>query len=192
MKKTIAAAAAVLGLLIGLPASAGVIGFNGPYAPGTWVTTITGNTGGSNGSAIMTNTTLVLTSGNSANGCPGGQFGLNGPCQISIINTHIENPFTFHWAYTTADSAGPAGDIFGIIVDGIRIQLSDPGGPINQSGNITINNAHTSFGWFMNCTDCIEGAATATITNFQAPEPTSLLLLGLALASFYVMRRRVA
>ena len=146
MNKTIAAAAAVLGLLMGLPASAGVIGFNGAYAPGTWIVSTTGTlaAGGSLGSIGTFNaTTMTIVGGNGPSpnpanftpACNGAQYALLGPCQISVITTHIENPFTFHWAYSTADSGGPAGDIFGIIVDGIRIQLSDPGGPINQSGN---------------------------------------------------------
>jgi PEP-CTERM motif len=55
--------------------------------------------------------------------------------------------------------------------------------------------AITSFGWFFNCTDCIEGAATATITNFVArtvPEPSALALIGLGLATSCFMRRRVS
>jgi hypothetical protein len=81
--------------------------------------------------------------------------------------------FLFHWAYTV---------------------LYNPAGPIGQSGDV-VAHAITSFGWFVNCTDCIEGAATATITNFQAqtaPEPATLALIGLGLAASCFMRRRVS
>ena len=40
--------------------------------------------------------------------------------------------YQFHWAYTTQDVDGPAGDVFGVLVDGQRLTLSDPGGAVAQ------------------------------------------------------------
>ncbi len=125
---------------------------------------------------IQTPTTLTIAGGNAISPPPGGDtpdcsgstYGVLGPCEADVTHSTLGlgfDTFSFHWAYTTADTAGPAGDIFGVLVNGVRTILSDPGGPISQSGNLTLH-ATNSLGWFVNCTDCIGGAATATITNF--------------------------
>jgi hypothetical protein len=163
-------------------AGAEVIGFTGGYAPGTWTTTTTGSVVG--GSVTITNDTLTLVGSDSLSGCIGGTFGVIGPCEVRVTTTLIDNPFSFHWTYSTADIGGPAADIFGVIVNGVRTALSDAGGTSSQSGDFLVN-AVSSFGWFINCTDCIRGSATARITDFRAgstvtslPEPGSLALFG--------------
>ena len=206
MRKAIAIATALLGLAVSLPAGADVIGFTDGFAPGTWTVNFTGTLltpGGSLGIVTQTPTTFTIVGGNGTSpdpanfvpDCSGATYSVLGPCEVDVF--HAAAPFTtflFHWAYTTADSAGPAGDIFGMLLNGTRTVLYNPAGPISQSGDV-VAHAITSFGWFVNCTDCIEGAATATITNFQAqtaPEPATLALIGLGLAASCFMRRRVS
>ncbi|MEJ7667696.1 MAG: PEP-CTERM sorting domain-containing protein [Casimicrobiaceae bacterium] len=207
-KRVLALAVGVLALAASLPASA-IIGFNDLFDPSEWATTVLGNLiGGSPnpGTTSMSNSDLSITGGdsispdpaNDAPGCAGGIFGfITSPCEIRITTTGFPTPFlfSFRWDYVTSDTAGPLGDLFGMLVNDVRTQLSDPGGPLNQSGLIEVI-ANTSFGWFINCTDCIGGPATARISAFQAiaqvPEPGLLALLGVGLAGLCVTLRRVA
>jgi hypothetical protein len=178
--------------------------FTGPTAPANWTVTNTGTlTGGSPtlGSATFSTTQLMLTGSNSLSpsgvspGCSGGFFQTLGPCQLQVT---INKPgtYSFSWSYLTSDDAGPGGDLFGVIVDSTRIQLSDPGGADSQSGARTFA-AASSFGWFINCSDCIGGSATATISNFAVaaavPEPETYALMvagALAVATRLRGRRR--
>jgi hypothetical protein len=96
-------------------------------------------------------------------------------CEIDISHTG-GLLIKFHWAYSSADD--PGFDPFGMLVDGNHINLATVGG---SSGDVVVAPKST-FGWFINCTDCTSGAATAVVTGFvAAPEPASLLLLGLGL-----------
>jgi hypothetical protein len=181
-KRALAVAIAILGLLASLPARADIIGFNGPFNPGTWTTTFLGTlnlgAGGGPGSTTQSNSILTIVGGNTGIAPPnlGCISGIN-TCEIDI--THAAGLlFKFHWNYNTADD--PGFDPFGMLVDGNHIPLATVNG---SSGDVAVF-AKSSFGWFINCTDCTSGAATAVITAFSAaPEPASLLLLALGLVT---------
>lgn len=193
--KTIALAALVTVAAFCTPARAD---FSGPAAPANWTVTTTGTLIGASpvpGTALFSPTQLVITGGNSISdtlGCAGATYAVLGPCD-TMATLARNGTYSFHWSYLTADDAGPAGDIFGVIINGNFMALSDPGGPITQSGNASFA-ASSSFGWFVNCTDCIGGAATATITNFAfaqaVPEPSTYALMLSGIVALGLIGRR--
>ncbi len=193
--------AALIAACIAPQARAAVIGFTGPLAPSQFTTTVVGNLTGRAGGSVDANAARVVLSGGNdvgpnpvgfAPACTGATAGIVGPCEIRFVTTNVIDPFTFDWNYTSTDSAGAGDDLFGVLLDGVRTQLSDPGGALTQSGHVSVS-ATTSFGWYVNCTDCIEGAAVATVGNLQAglvPEPPAMALLGLGLVAAGVVRSR--
>jgi len=195
--KTLALAALIAGAGICAPAHAA---FTGPAAPANWTIVNSGTLVGASpvlGSAVFSPTQLVLSGSNTLAeelGCAGGTYAVLGPCRTSATIT-LAGTFSFNWSYLTADGAGPAGDIFGVVVNDVFTPLSDPGGAVAQSGSASFA-ASSSFGWFVNCTDCVGGAATATITDFSVaqaiPEPSTyaLLLSGVTALGLIARRKR--
>ena len=161
----------VAGFVLSALAGPAFADFVGPLSPGNWTTSNSGTLiGGSPtlGSAVFTSTQLTLTGSNSftaneAPGCSGGVFGFAGPCQVQTT-IPLGGTYSFNWSYLTTDGAGPSGDIFGFLVGSTQHQLSDPGGALAQSGSVTFT-APSSFGFFINCTDCIGGSASATVSS---------------------------
>lgn len=170
--------------------SAGATGFSGANDPSTFsianVGTLTGLSP-SPGLALFGSSQLVLLGSNTTSpsvgdgtpGCAGGVYSvLSSPCQIQATAS-VPGSYAFDWSYVSADPDGPAGDIFGLLVDGQRVALSDLGGAVAQSGHYSFT-ALGSFGWFINCTDCIGGIATATVSGFEVtpvPEPAAWALM---------------
>ena len=157
------------------------------------------NTGTLDGNPILLGTAvpvsvtqMLLTGSDAAVGCVGGVFSMaTSPCAL-MVTLGLAGDYSFHWAYNTADGAGPAGDIFGVVVDGQATVMSDLGGAISQSGNASFS-ASSSFAWFVNCTDCSGGSASVSITQFSTtavPEPTTAALLLAALAGAAGLRWR--
>jgi len=88
MNKTIVIATAMLGLVASGPVAADVIGFTGPFAPGSFTIGFTGTIlGGTSGSTIATQTALTINGGNGTGGCVGGVYGFLGPCEVDATHS---------------------------------------------------------------------------------------------------------
>ena len=168
--------------LASLPAWAS---FSGPLAPDQWTVTTGGPSFASavDISAAPAAVTLIGGDDASGGGCPDGTApGFIGGCQLSFTIARAGD-YSFDWTYNSADIS-PQYDSFGMLVDGNRIALVANGGDVMQSGSMLVH-AGSSFGWYINCSDCTGGAASAVVSNVVAavPEPSTYALFALGLAA---------
>jgi hypothetical protein len=175
--------------------------FSGAYAPANWTTTLAGIPAGGGGTVDTSGAPASITLNGGDAGCSSG----NGTCTLQYtITAPGSGPLTFDWNYSTTDVDGPGLDLF-LAINGVAtVQLSDSGGANIQNGSVnTTVTAGNTIGVMINCTDCIEGAANVTISNFTGPvvsSPASIPTLSewgmiilsslLALGTVLALRRR--
>jgi hypothetical protein len=119
------------------------------------------------GSVSVSGESVTLVGGNSTDAapCAGAQYGFaTSPCNVTAQLQKGTGSHKLAWTYSTGDSSGPGADLFGMVVDGRVVPLSDPGGPQQQSGTVEVA-ANSSLAFFLNCTDCTSGAAQTTVTR---------------------------
>ncbi len=154
--KLILTSLALIASLFAGPANAA---FVNSYDVSNWTKTLNG--GSIN--TINSPNSVSLTSSNVGTGNRNQDF------TIKAANTGL---VTFNWSFVSKDKDGPKYDPFGILLNGVFTQLtSNAANKKNQSGNYSLHvNMGDIFGFRANSTDSALGAATTTISNFDAPE----------------------
>ena len=143
-----------------------------PVAQPTWTGSASAQSAAlaSPGTVSVSGDSVTLVGGNSADSgpCAGAQYGFaTSPCSVTAQLQKGAGTHKLDWSYSTTDSSGPGADLFGMVVDGRIVPLSDPGGPQQQSGTIEVS-ANTSLAFFVNCTDCTSGGAQTTVTRTES------------------------
>lgn len=142
--------------------------FSGLYSPDKWAAVVNGTPPGGSVDVSGAPASVTLNGGNE--GCDE-----SSPCYIDYtIPAPASGNVSFHWDYQTEDGDGPSYDLFIVLEDGTETQLSDDSGDQNQSGDysfpVTVGQV---FGFRLDCTDCVFGAATVTISDFVGPTATA-------------------
>jgi hypothetical protein len=156
--------------------------FAGPYAPANWTLTTNGGDGSVNTAGAPSSITL--------NGSDTGSLdSINTDYTISAA---ASGPVSFNWNYSSLDP-DDIYDSFGYLLNGTFTQLANNGsqGPGSSLFNVATGD---TFGFRVFTLDDTFGRGTATISNFSAPVPGPLPLLGVGAAFGYSrrLRRRIS
>ncbi|WP_255147902.1 hypothetical protein [Synechococcus sp. ATX 2A4] len=161
------------------PAQALQFGFAGVYDPANW----TFETGLGDGSVNTTGApnSIVLTGSNND---------VEDIFTIFTIAAPASGPVTFDWSFINND--GPDFEIFGYLLNGnFQFIAADDGSAGATTFGVVAGDV---FGFSIDSTDGCCGEGIATISNFSAPVPGPLPMLGAAAAFSWSrpLRRRVA
>lgn len=172
LKQSMFALASAAAVGVGFATSAEASGFSGSYDPVNWTLTNDNANGFVDTSSAPSE--ISVTGGDNGSGF----FG-----QTSYTTTAAADGLvSFDWTYNTTDVDGPSFDPFGFLLNGSFFQLTDDTGADFQSGFADFSVVEgDEFGFAIQTVDNFFGPATATVSDFEAPEsvpePTSTLAL---------------
>jgi hypothetical protein len=157
--------------------------FAGVYAPANW--TFASDPALGDGSVDTSGAPASITiTGSDNDGSSGFTGTVNTDYTIAAV---LAGPVSFHWSYLSTDS--DFFDGFGYLLNGSFTQLADNG---SQGSGFTQFNvlAGDTFGFRVFAADNCCDPGIATISNFSAPVPGPLPLLGVGAAFGYSRRLR--
>lgn len=151
------------------------------------VTKWTKTTNGGSISTIGTPNSVVLTSSNNGGGNKNQDF---------TIAAAGDGIVSFNWNYTTTDD-NSVWDSFGWLLNGVFTKLTVNGAILTQSGTVSFNVfTGNVFGFRANSLDSVFGAATTTVSSFNAPSavpvPAAIWLMGVPLMGLMGLKRKKA
>jgi hypothetical protein len=178
--KNIIKSALLLSLLLAGSAQAAFIS---AYDVTKWTKSINGGSINTSGSP----NSVALTSSNNGGGAKNQDF------TIAAAGNGI---VSFNWNYTTTDD-NSVWDSFGWLLNGVFTKLTVDGATLSQSGAVSFNVlAGNVFGFRANSLDSVYGAATTTVSNFNAPSavplPAAIWLMGVPLIGLMGSKRKKA
>ncbi len=170
---------ATVASLVSLPSHGQIVsGFQGPYVPASWTFSTPGPGGSVNTAAVPASISLTGTSGS--------YYNLN--TKTDYTTTALDTGLVkFNWNYSSIDYGNY--DQFYYLLNNTATFLADN----NQQGSgTTVFSvvAGDTFGWRVFSVDSFPGPGVAVISNFSAPVPGPLPVLGAAAAYSFSRRLR--
>lgn len=176
---TPAVAAVAFSILAASPVGAASVGFVGDFDVANFTHEVVGN-----GSVDLSNaphSIAIVGTEDESLGSNAIAFGINSFTTTVPADTIA----SFDYAFATTDINGPLFDPFVVIINDTAIQIVNDIGPNEQFGRLTyVLAAGNTFGFGINSLDGIQGAASVTISNFEAaavdlsaavPEPMTVM-----------------
>ena len=159
-------------------------GFSGYYAPENWTITDLGSGGGSVNTAGAPDTIAIISPNEGEPPIGADEAG----AILYTIRAAQAGTVNFNWSMILAPFELPGQDPFGVVLKGVRTQLSDDlFGDQNDSYSLGVAQGD-SFGFYASSFNGQFGSSTTTISRFTAPVPGPLPVLGVA-AAFRASRK---